>query len=66
MSLNLQQTQGVKPLLVTVAQGRAAINVGHSKFYDLINAGRIKVVKVGSRTLVNYASLEALASGEAA
>lgn len=50
----------LKPLTVTVPTALALTQLGRTKFYDLINAGKIKTVKIGSRTLVNYASLEAL------
>ena len=56
----------MKPLSVTVPTALAITQLGRTKFYELVNNGRIKTVKVGSRTLVNYASLEALATGEAA
>jgi len=50
----------VKPLLVTVRQTQALISLGNTKFYELVNEGKIRTTKIGRRTLVNYADLEAL------
>lgn len=58
----------VKPLTVTVPVALAITGIGRTKLYALIAEGRVKIVKVDGRTLVNYASLEALTAtgGEAA
>jgi len=56
----------VKPLLVTVKQAQALISLGNTKFYELVNDGKIRTTKIGRRTLVNYADLEALTERRAA
>jgi excisionase family DNA binding protein len=58
---------GLRPLTVTVPTALALTGIGRTKLYALIAEGKVKAVKVGSRTLVNFASLEALtATGQAA
>lgn len=63
-SLARDGAHGIKPLSVTVPTALAITGLGRTKLYALIAEGRVKTVKVGSRTLVNYASLEALTAGE--
>jgi len=50
-----------KPLLVSAPKARKVIDVGNTKFWALVKAGKIKMVEVGGRRMVVYASLEALA-----
>jgi hypothetical protein len=51
-----------KPLLVSGPVARKIVGVGNTKFWELVKAGKIKLVDVGGgRKLVSYASLEALA-----
>ena len=52
--------------LTSVKDGRKAVNIGHTKFYELINEGVIETVKVGNRRLVVVESLRKLASQGAA
>ncbi len=61
-----EQPPAHKPLTVTVPTALALTGIGRTKLYALIAEGRVKTVKVGSRTLVSYASLEALTAGVAA
>jgi excisionase family DNA binding protein len=49
-----------KPLTVTVKQACEISNLGNTKIYELIRDGRLKAVKVDGRTLIIYASIEAL------
>lgn len=55
-----------KPLLVTVPHALQIVQVGRTKLYEMIGDGRVKAVKLDGRTLISYASLEQLASGQAA
>ena len=48
----------VPPLLVSVTEGARVIGVGKSKFYELVGKKKIKVVKLGRRTLVSVAVLQ--------
>jgi excisionase family DNA binding protein len=52
------------PICVTVEQATHLLGVSKSTVWSLIKSGRIKVARIGRRTLPTYASLEALASPE--
>jgi excisionase family DNA binding protein len=56
--------QPLKPLTVTVPVALQITGLGRTKFYELIKTGIIKSVVVGGRRLVNFASLEQLASDQ--
>jgi excisionase family DNA binding protein len=45
-------------LLLPITDAAAACGLGRSKFYELIGAGEIRVVKVGRRSLVPWTELE--------
>jgi hypothetical protein len=49
-----------KPLTVTIKKTKELSGLGNTKIYELIKDGRLKVVKVDGRTLIIFASLEAL------
>lgn len=51
----------IKPLLVPLNDGFRVIGVGRTKGYQLIDEGKIQMVKVGKKSLVVVASLEAFA-----
>jgi hypothetical protein len=55
-----------KPLLVPSPVARQIIGVGNTKYWELVKAGKIKLVEVGGRKMATYASLEALAQTPAA
>lgn len=38
--------------LLTVPEARARLRLGHTKFYELLRAGRVRSVKIGTRRLV--------------
>jgi excisionase family DNA binding protein len=57
--------QPLKPLSVTVSVALRVTGLGRTKFYQLLENGTIQSVTIGRRRLVNYASLERLASGDA-
>lgn len=50
----------MEPITVTVNGAKKATGLGHTKIYELINEGRLEVVKIGRRTLVKTASIRAL------
>lgn len=50
-----------KPLLVSNTKAKQLIDVGNTKYWELVKAGKIKTVDVGGRSMAVYASLEALA-----
>ena len=56
----------IEPVTVTIPGAIRASGLGRTKLYELIAKREIASVRVGSRRLVNYASLKAfLASREA-
>lgn len=56
----------VEPISVSIEDGRRAIGVGRTKFYELIDDGQVETIKLGTRTLVKWDSLKRLIHGEAA
>lgn len=50
----------LSPITLRIADACRITGIGRSKFYELIKAGEIKVIKVGAITLVPMASLDAL------
>ena len=52
----------LKPLLVSGPRARALLDVGNTKYWDLVKRGVIETVEVGDRLMVIYASLERLAT----
>lgn len=49
------------PLLVSVPEAKTMLAIGQTKFYDLVNKGKIETVKLGRKTCVRVSSLERLA-----
>ena len=52
------------PITVTVNEALRLTGLGRTKTYELINDGTIKTIKIGSRRLVIYKSLEELANAQ--
>ena len=56
-------------LLLTVRDARSCLgNISHSRFYELIRDGQIRIVKIGRRTYITAAELarfvDSLTNGE--
>jgi len=51
----------VEPLFLPLNEGFKVISVGRTKGYQLIDEGKITMVKVGKKSLVSVASLKAFA-----
>jgi len=47
----------MEPITVTIDGAKQALGIGHTKLYELINAGKLRTVKVGRRTLVRTDSI---------
>ncbi len=47
------------PINLSIIDAARALGVGRSKLYELINAGQLETVKLGTRTLVRVASVRA-------
>jgi excisionase family DNA binding protein len=50
----------MEPVTVTVSNAMAAIGIGQTKIYELINNGTLKTVRVGRRRLIKTDSIRAL------
>lgn len=48
-------------LNISILEAARALGVGRSATYELLNAGKLKSVKIGSRRLVTVASVVAFA-----
>jgi hypothetical protein len=57
-SLNRVELRG-RPKLVTIARALNDYGIGRTKLYELMNAGAIRAVKLGGRTLIDVASADA-------
>lgn len=51
----------MNPLNISIPEAARALGVGRSATYELLNAGKLKSVKIGSRRLVTVASVMAFA-----
>jgi excisionase family DNA binding protein len=49
-----------EPLAVTVQEARRLTGLGNTTLYRLIGEGKLRTIKVGTRTLVVYSSIKAL------
>ena len=49
----------MEPLNVSIKVTAQTLGCGRSKTYELINAGHLETVKLGTRTLVRVASIKA-------
>jgi hypothetical protein len=52
----------IEPLFINLRDGLKVIGIGETKGRQLIRAGRIKMVKVGRKSLLDVASLKAFAA----
>lgn len=55
----------MEPLAVTPKAAFAALGIGATKGYELINAGRLKVIKIGRATRVTVPSIKEVAANGA-
>jgi excisionase family DNA binding protein len=46
------------PIFVSVNDAKRLLCLGHTKIYELMNAGAIERVKSGSKTLIRYESVK--------
>jgi excisionase family DNA binding protein len=58
MAEDLARNATSPPLAVRVHEACRLTGIGRSKLYDLIAAGEIRIIKVGSITLIPLAGLE--------
>jgi excisionase family DNA binding protein len=55
---NVPHRAGPVPITVRVSEACRLTGIGRSKFYELISAGEIEVIKVGTITLIPMGALE--------
>lgn len=53
----------MEPINLSIKDAGRVLALGRSKIYELINAGALDTVKVGSRTLVRVSSIKAFSDG---
>jgi excisionase family DNA binding protein len=51
----------MEAMLASIPDTQRALGIGRSTAYRLIDAGKLKTVKIGRRTLVRVSSIQALA-----
>jgi len=56
----------LEPLTVTIAKARDISGLGNTTIFKLIKERRLDTIKVGTRTLITYASLKAMLQPEEA
>jgi excisionase family DNA binding protein len=60
-----QQPEVLNPLAYQVSPFIRRLGIGRSLFYDLVKRGKIRVIKVGGRTLIPATEAERLLAGGA-
>ncbi|WP_066548601.1 MULTISPECIES: helix-turn-helix domain-containing protein [unclassified Sphingomonas] len=53
-----RDTIDVKPITLRIREACRITGIGRSKLYELIKAGEIEVIKLGTMTLVSMRSVE--------
>jgi excisionase family DNA binding protein len=48
------------PLVVSISEAARRLSLGRTKVYELIASGQLKTLKLGRRTLITMASVQAL------
>ncbi len=62
--LHVQPASGASPRAVSIIQAGLMLNVSRSTIYRLIGAKRLRAIKVGARTVIPIASLDAILEGD--
>lgn len=58
MTENFPENTAFRPLAVRIREACRLTGIGRSKLYELIGAGEIEIVKVGTITLIPIHSLQ--------
>jgi len=56
--MKYDKVQAIRPPLLRVAEARAQLGIGNTKFYALVKEGLIEVVKIGTSTRVKTESID--------
>ena len=59
MSIEIQES-GVRKRLMSVEEARRELDLGRTKFYELIKVGKLKTVKIGRLRKVTPEAIDAL------
>ena len=59
MSIEIQES-GVRKRLMSVEEARRELDLGRTKFYELMKVGRLKTVKIGRLRKVTPEAIDAL------
>jgi excisionase family DNA binding protein len=62
--MRAQPPSGASPRAVSIIQAGLMLNVSRSTIYRLIGAKRLRAIKVGARTVIPIASLDAILEGD--
>ena len=57
--MSTSHAQKLDPILVSISEAHKALGIGRTKLYEEINAGRIRVVRFGKRSLIPVDELRA-------
>jgi excisionase family DNA binding protein len=52
----------LEPIFVSVSEAKRLLSIGHTRIYELMNAGAIEKVKDGGKTLIPYESVKRYAA----
>ena len=50
----------MEPLTISVNNAKAALGIGHTKLFELLNDGTLQSVRIGRRRLIKVESIHAL------
>ena len=56
----IRERHVTEKLSYTIHEATAVAGIGRTKLYELVNAGELPLVKIGARSLIRRADLEAL------
>lgn len=56
----MSSTERLRPIAVSPSEAAQIIGLSRAQIYNLINDGRLRRSKIGTRTLIHVADLEAL------
>ena len=59
-----QTSERAEPIWVRPKRGARMLDCGLTRFYELMNAGKIKSIKVGGMRLANVESIKGLGTAE--
>lgn len=60
----MDETRSGAPLAYSIKEASRATSLGRTRLYQLIAAGQLTVIKIGSRTLIPAHSLHKLLEGD--